>query len=35
MDDFEEEICETEQLETSEIIEFENEPEEDFQLKFF
>ena len=34
-DDFEEEICETEQIETSEIIESENEPEEDFQLKFF
>ena len=35
MDDFEENICETEQLKTSEIIESENEPEEDFQLKFF
>jgi hypothetical protein len=35
VDDFEEEYFETEQLETTEIIVSENEPEEDFQLRFF
>ncbi len=34
-DDFEEEYSESEQLETEEITESINEPEEDFQLKFF
>ena len=34
-DDFEEEYSELEQLETEKITESINEPEEDFQLKFF
>lgn len=34
-DDFEEEYSESEQLETEEITESIDEPEEDFQLKFF
>ncbi len=34
-DNFEEEYSETEQLETEEIDESINEPEKDFQLKFF
>ena len=34
-DDFEEEYSETEQLETERIPESVDEPEEDFQLKFF
>lgn len=34
-DDFEEEYSETEQLETEEITVSINDPEEDFQLKFF